>query len=70
MGSTDKNKPWAVLRVSRKAYAAARPWKRAGMPRQEFESLILDLPDEFFAQLRDEADAERLAEAIFKDAAD
>ena len=62
------NKPWAVLRVSRREYAAARPWTKAGMSRQEFESLILELPDEFFSHLRDEADAERLADAIFKGA--
>ena len=65
MSDEEKNKPWAVLRVSRKQYAAARPWKKAGMSKQAFEKLILDLPDELFTVLRDVADGERLAEAIF-----
>lgn len=70
MGSMEKNKPWAVLRISRRDYATARPWKKAGMSRHDFEKLVLDLPDELFSHLRDVTDAERLADAIFKGAAD
>lgn len=47
------NKPWAILKVSRKQYATARPWKNAGMSREQFEQIPL------------EADAERLIAAAF-----
>lgn len=62
-----QNKPWAILRASRRQYEAARPWKKAGMERKAFEDMILELPDELFSHLRDVADAERLADAIFKE---
>ena len=65
---THKNKPWAILRASRCQYEAARPWKKAGMDRKAFEKLIQELPGELFDHLRDMADAERLADAIFKGA--
>ena len=32
------NKPWAILKVSRKQYATARPWENAGMSREQFEA--------------------------------
>lgn len=59
------NKPWAKLKLTRKQYAASRPWKRSGMPRKTFEDLVLTLPDTFFEGVRLEADAEKLLEGIF-----
>lgn len=58
------NKPWAVLKSSRRDYEAARPWKAAKMTRQEFEAMILELPGGVIDQLKLIADTERLAEAL------
>ena len=42
---TPQNKPWAILKVSRKQYCTARPWKKAGMSREQFEEVLALLPD-------------------------
>lgn len=60
-----QNKPWAVLRVSRRQYYTERPWKRAGMTRARFEDLIAILPDGFVDECHRAADAEKLAKALF-----
>lgn len=60
-----KNKPWTVLRMTRKQYAAARPWKLTKYSRETFESIISTLPIELFDELRLQADAEHLLESIF-----
>ena len=61
----DQNKPWAILKVSRKQYATARPWKKAGMSRERFEEVLSMLPDSFIKQVQLEADAECLIAAAF-----
>ena len=65
MKGTQQNKPWAVLRVSRKQYCAKKPWKSMNMTREKFEKLILDLPEEFFQELFYITDTEKLIEGIF-----
>ena len=60
-----KNKPWAILEVSRRQYEAARPWKNAKLTRREFEDLLAILPDGFVEHVHLEADAERLIAAAF-----
>ena len=59
------NKPWAILKISRRQYFAARPWENAGMDRARFEEMLTLLPDGFIDQIHLEADAERLIEAAF-----
>ncbi len=58
-------KPWAILGISRKQYAAAKPWKKAGMTKERFAELLNLIPHEAMQILKDEADAERLVEGIF-----
>jgi len=64
-GNPAGNKPWAVLKVSRRAYETARPWKKAGLSRKQFEELLAMLPEGFAEQIHLEADAERLIAAAF-----
>lgn len=54
-----ENKPWAILKVTRKEYCTAFPWKKANMPRANFEELLALLPDGFVEQIHLEAEAER-----------
>jgi len=63
--SAMSNKPWATLKVSRRQYVAARPWKKAGMSRERFEEMIAILPDGIIDEIQLEADAERLIAAAF-----
>ena len=66
MLKTLKNeKPWAILKVSRRQYETKRPWVAANMPRQKFEELITSLPDGFVDHCQRDAEAERLIETIF-----
>ena len=60
-----KEKPWAVLKVSRRQYETKRPWVAANLPRKEFEELLTMLPDGFVDHCHREAEAERLVAAIF-----
>jgi hypothetical protein len=60
-----REKPWAVLKVSRRQYETTKPWTRAGVSRALFEELVLGLPDGFIDQCHMEADAEKLIEAMF-----
>lgn len=60
-----KNKPWAILKVSRKKYCTARPWKSADMDRARFEEMLVLLPEGFVDQIHLESDAEKLIEAAF-----
>ena len=60
-----QEKPWAILKVSRRQYEMKRPWKRAGLSRSTFEELLLSLPDGFVDHCHRDADAEKLANAIF-----
>lgn len=60
-----REKPWAILKVSRQRYEEARPWKQAGITRALFEELVRGLPDDFIAHCHLEADTERLIDAIF-----
>jgi len=64
---TLNNKPWATLKISRRQYETARPWKKSGMSRQMFEELLatLPLPEGGVDQLRREADADKLLRAAF-----
>jgi hypothetical protein len=60
-----QNKPWAILKISRRQYEAARPWKKSGMSRPMFEELLTTLPEGFIDQLHLEADAEKLLRTVF-----
>ena len=60
-----REKPWAKLRMSRRAYETARPWANAGISRQKWEELLLLIPDDSVDALKLEADADKLVEAMF-----
>lgn len=62
---TPQNKPWAILKVSRKQYCTARPWTRAGMSREQFEQILAILPEGMIDEIHLQADAERLIAAAF-----
>ena len=49
----ESEKPWAILRMPRKRYEAAQPWKKAGLSRAKFEELLLLIPDELVSEMRD-----------------
>jgi len=61
----DGNKPWTKLRLSRRAYEAARPWARSGLSRRRWEEVMLTLSDEAIEALYREGEAERLVKALF-----
>lgn len=63
--STSEEKPWAWLRMSRKQYDRLRLWKRVNMSREEFGRFVLCLPESLIEQVWEDAQAERLVEAIF-----
>ena len=54
-----REKPWARLRMSRRAYETARPKAKAGLSRQKWVELLLFIPDESVDALKLEADAVR-----------
>ncbi|WP_129356220.1 hypothetical protein [Solidesulfovibrio carbinolicus] len=58
-------KPWAILKVTRRQYETARPWVKANLPRKRFEELLAVLPDGFVDHCHRDAEAERLVSAIF-----
>lgn len=60
-----QEKPWAKRRVSCRDYEAARPWAKAGMPRQKREAFLLLIPGDAMDALKLEADTEELIEAMF-----
>jgi len=60
-----REKPWAILKVSRRQYETKRPWVAAKMPRQKFEELLTSLPDGFTDHCQRDAEADRLVEAMF-----
>ncbi len=60
-----KEKPWAILGISRRRYEIARPWIKAGMTREAFADLVRAVPPEAVKILKDEAQAEILTAAIF-----
>ena len=60
-----QEKPWAILKVSRRQYETNRPWVTANLPRKKFEELLIMLPDGFIDHCHRDAEAERLVEAIF-----
>ncbi len=51
-----REKPWAILGISRKHYAAARPWKKAGMTKEKYAEMLNLMPHEAMQILKDEAD--------------
>ncbi len=60
-----KEKPWAILGISRREYERARPWKAAKMTKEAFAELVRAVPPEAVKVLQDEAQAEILTAAIF-----
>ena len=58
-------KPWAILGITRKQYAAARPWKKAGMNKEKYAELLNLIPHEGIKLLKEEAEAELLVKSIF-----
>ena len=63
-------KPWERLNLSRKAYAASKPWKTAKMKREFFEKILLSLPDELIQQWRLEGQTDFLLKQVFGDSPD
>lgn len=62
-----REKPWAWFRVSRKKYESMRIWKDCGLTREQFDNLILALPQDIIEQIHEESMAEQLVKAIFKE---
>ena len=62
---SNKEKPWAVMGVTRRQYESARMWKKTKLTRKEFDKLISSLPPEIFKEMQLEADGQRLIEAVF-----
>ncbi|MBF0481657.1 MAG: hypothetical protein HQK81_15680 [Desulfovibrionaceae bacterium] len=62
---TSQDKPWAKLRITRKQYAAGRPWNKAGMDKKSLENVFLALPESFFDALKLDADAGRQLNEVF-----
>lgn len=60
-----REKLWAILKTTRCQYEKVKPWKRAGISRARFEELFDSLSDGFIDHCHMEADAEKLAEAMF-----
>lgn len=60
-----QNKPWAIIKISRRQYEAVRPWKKSGMSRPMFEELLATLPEGVIDQLHLEADEEKLLWTVF-----
>ncbi len=58
-------KHWAKLRMTRRQYETARPWKHSGMNRQKWEEVVLLFPDKTIEGIYREAEADRIIEAIF-----
>lgn len=63
---TTATKPWAWLRMSRKKYDTLKPWKNAGMSKEEFERILLRIPSERIEEMYDEIHADKLVAAAFK----
>ena len=60
-----REKPWAILGITRKKYDTIKPWKKAGMTKEKYSEMLNLMPHEAMQILKDEADAERLMESIF-----
>ena len=60
-----KEKPWAILGISRQEYDRAKPWKKARMTKEAFGDLVRAVAPEAIKNLKDEAQAEILTAAIF-----
>ncbi len=61
-----RQRPWAILKMTRKRYEAIRPWAKFGS-RARFEELLCALGEQpgLVDGLLDEARAEVLVEALF-----
>jgi hypothetical protein len=51
-----REKPWAILKVSRRQYETTKAWKRAGISRRLFEGTVTSLPGGFVDARHREAD--------------
>ena len=60
-----REKPWAILGITRKKYDTIKPWKKAGMTKDKYAEMLNLMPHEAMQILKDEADADRLVESIF-----
>jgi hypothetical protein len=60
-----QEKPWAILKVTRRQYESQRPWKKAGISRARFEGLLAILPEGFVDHCHRDADAEKLITSMF-----
>lgn len=58
-------KPWEKLKITRKVYLKAKPWKKAGMKREKYESLMMALPQDFIDAKAIDREAERLLAGLF-----
>ena len=62
-------KPWAWLRISRAKYDRLKPWKNSGFSKEEYERILLSLPQDLVETLYEEARANILIDALFKESA-
>ncbi len=62
-----KEKPWAILGITRRKYERARPWKAASAAKMTKETFANLVRCPAVKSLQDEAQAEILAAALFGD---
>jgi hypothetical protein len=58
-------KPWQRMRITRREYFAARPWKKAKMSRTKYERIIMAVPQEYLDEVRITAEAEAFVDSVF-----
>ena len=51
--------------MTRREFETKRPWKAAGVSRDEFEEMTQIIPQEIVEQIKEEAQAARFVEEIF-----
>lgn len=53
--------------MSRAQYERLKPWKKTGLSKAEFARLVLCIPQDYVQKMHEEAMADKLVEAIFKE---
>jgi hypothetical protein len=53
------------MRITRRQYVAAKPWKEAKMSRAKYERIIMSVPQEYLDEIRITAEAEAFVESVF-----
>lgn len=62
-----KEKPWAIMGLTRSQYQRLKPWKSAQkkISKEQFEDLVRELGANFFKDLKFQSDVGELMQGIF-----